>query len=140
MFEFDIHYLEDFDLFWIVLEGTPDLREFSSVVPVLHAHPQFREDVDRIDDYRQASLARLDNKDFDRIRSFMERQPQRVLRRQAAVVRERLDYGLSRMFHGRIDDEVAQRRAVFHSLAEAAEWLRPGDGAALVAADPCRET
>ena len=126
-FKYDISYIERFDFYWITYCGNPDLAEFSGVNSELVRHPNFAASKDLLLDMRQASLVNITNDDFKRIRLYMGRLKDREKRKQAAIVRNQLDYGLHRMFTSQLSDAVLEQRKVFEGVEDALSWLRPDD-------------
>jgi hypothetical protein len=124
-FSYRIVSLKPNNLMWGTFYGEISVRGIAEAYSAYQEHPDFGPGVDELLDFSQASVANLRAKSFEIFRSFMSEQPERHHSMSAIVVNTALEYGLSRMMGGMLDQDVPVERGVFYSVEDAVAWLRP---------------
>ncbi|MEM1434950.1 MAG: hypothetical protein AAGG11_12895 [Pseudomonadota bacterium] len=125
--------LTDAKLFWVTFSGPLSLGRLTRAHQLYLRHPAYVSGMDELLDFSGTSLSSLKKPQLDLLRQYMLAQPEIVLGRTAMVVNTELEYGIGRMVSAMVEFDVPLQRFVSRSVADALEWLRPGEGDQLTA-------
>lgn len=123
---------------YIALNGPFDLNRLESCYQAMLARPDWRPGTNVLWDARACSFAHLDQDDVRAIAAMTRKyREQRGRGRAAWLVREAVDYGISRMFQLANEGQVVFHFQVFRSLNQARAWLL--DPLAKAGSDPAAD-
>jgi len=132
-FSFSLTPMLEEGFFWITFRGELGLGRLAKAHGEFTSHPDYKPGIDELLDFRQTTLKDITRQDIEQIRLYVRDRTDRHHCKSVIVVNTELEYGLGRMLGGRLSAEAPVERGLAYSIEEALEWLRPGEGARLLA-------
>ena len=131
-FSYTIVPFKEHGFFWGTLEGHINMENIGRAYRGFLRHPDYAPHIDELLDVSKTSIAELTKNEFEVFRQAMKQQPDRQECMSAIVVGSQLDFGIGRMMGAQLDRDIPVNRAMFYSVKDALEWLRPGQGSELI--------
>ena len=115
-----------YGFFWVEFEGDFDMQRLGLAYGEFISHPDYYPGIDELLDFSNTTLRHTSAEDARQIRRYVVEKPESLSDRCVWVVNTQLEYGLGRMITGLLGKDVHIDRQICFSIADALEWLRPG--------------
>lgn len=132
-FSFSFVPMPEDGFFWITFRGELGLGRPAKAHAEFTSHPDYTPGIDELLDFRETTIKDITRNDIDQIRLYVRDRTDRHHCKSVIVVNTELEYGLGRILGGRLSAEAPVDRGLAYSIEEALEWLRPSEGARLLA-------
>ena len=109
---------------FIEVGGTPTHIEIQESIDELLKHPDHKDGMDEIWDFRSASMTSFNENELKILAGFVRKRLPKLAKRVAYVITKEVDYGIGRMWmtYAEISD-ANQERQLFYNMEEAVKWL-----------------
>ena len=110
----------------VVIEvvGTPTHIEIQEAIDEFLRHPDHKDGMDEIWDFRKASMASFNESKLRILADFVKERLPKLAKRVAYVIAKDVDYGIGRMWMTYADIlNAKQERQLFRNMEEAVAWL-----------------
>ena len=109
---------------FIDVGGTPTHIEIQASIDALLKHPDHRDGMDEIWDFRTASMTSFNENELRLLADFVKKRLPKLARHVAHVIAKDVDYGIGRMWMAYAEmSDAEQERELFHSMEEAVAWV-----------------
>ena len=124
--------LTEHDIAWASFHGVLTVEALGRAYARYKQLPGNGPTCDEIVDFRAADFTGIRTEDLVRIRTALAGGDGLNHGRSAMIVSGPLAYGLGRQIGSMTEYDLPVQRAIFETLAEALDWLRPGAASALL--------
>ena len=109
---------------FIDVGGTPTHIEIQESIDALLEHPDHRDGMNEIWDFRTTSTTSFNENELKLLANFVRKRLPKLAKRVAYVFAKDVDYGVGRMWLAYAEMFGAeQERELFRNMEEAVEWL-----------------
>ena len=131
-FDFQMVPFVDHGFFWITFSGEIGIGRLAKAHQAFTDHPDYRAGINELLDFSETSIEQITRQNIEMIRTYMRERTTRHHCRSAMVISSELEFGLGRMLGGMLSQEAPVDRGIFYSVAQALEWLYPGQSEELM--------